>query len=1163
MERLLEKIIQCKENGLYFVNTPTGSAKSYSAVQLMKNHYKDFDSHFIFITNNLNNLPMEDLEKAFGNDFKNQVIWVESIVDNIVHHFDESIIPDEYKKLTSYRELYNCLNNYKYLASNIQHDLDKGKTPIVGVLKFFDHSKEELANKDSSFRKDIHKHLMQSGLAELNFEERKAIMKSKYKWLSTLYPAMFIEDYKVICMSVKRFFTYIDPIYKKKYRFSESEIIDNSVLFIDEVDSTKNEINNIILESSLRSTIDLIPMIHRIADQFIYWDLNMPQILKDVVSDKSRAFKNIRKKALAIRKNYHDELPYYCSDIKDRNFLMNDATFHASFENHSKKNAYVYYDANKNQMTIEIENSRNNVSDTSSEVFSLYKVIRDMNNFLTSTKNYLKKLSLTYKDIHNSNILKDEEKINDEEALNSIYKAFRLTDADISYFKNEIHIQSLIKVNAKRNRLKKINGYYDRGIRSFEFTNRKHDSFNTNFNFTNVSKSAEHILVLLAKKAIVIGLSATCNIDSVLSNYSLRYLKENLGDNFHRIEGEDFKRIKDTYSMLNKKYESKDIQVHIEEVMDCLNLDMKGMIRFVFEDFKVQRKVDRIFSSHGIKDLYSIKRYLIMAQVYRYFILHEDIRSFLCLNNALPKENSKFDLSILLKLFDVVNEENSFDKNNVHVEVLKSGISFDADKKDILERLSNGEKVFVISAYATIGAGQNMAYKLPEHSDTINLTDFSNKEDGRNYKKDFDGIYLGDITNVVTNLLDMDSEFDESDLLHCLIELENLYENNEITHHILNKGIQCAYEKLKNPKIKVFLNEIQRCRSVRLFKTKQIIQAIGRLSRSFNKNKTIHILVTKDIVHSFDTTVLESEILSPETMQLAMYAKEKQQNVPAYDYVESEASRISSVGKFYIYGLLSGDWTDEQIQLYKELGETCLKYPTSCDLDNEIVKEYYIHLNGPLNKYYFVDVKDFEYTDIFFNATKDEVKLRIQNGKKNQEWLMDYLHEVSEENCRLANMFNYPGLKDEFEKHGYATCFEKNDYMLSPVLYQNIYKGRLGEFVGKYIIKKELGIDLKELDTDEFERFDFKYGDIYIDFKHWRYSSYSWKTMSKKILSKLDEVHGKKVFVINIFDEKNTDQIMESERIIEIPSLLEKDGFHVNQDAINAIRKCLKDEKYD
>lgn len=269
MERLLEKIIQCKENGLYFVNTPTGSAKSYSAVQLMKNHYKDFDSHFIFITNNLNNLPMEDLEKAFGDDFKNQVIRVESIVDNIVHHFDESIIPDEYKRLKHYKELYNCLNDYKYLARDIENELDKGKTPNIGLLKYFNQSKEELANKDSSFRKDIRKYLMQSGFTELSFEERKAIVKSKYKWLTTLYPAMFIEDYKVICMSVKRFFTYIDPIYIKKYRFSESEIIDHSVLFIDEVDATKNEINNIILESSLKSTIDLIPMIHRIANQFI------------------------------------------------------------------------------------------------------------------------------------------------------------------------------------------------------------------------------------------------------------------------------------------------------------------------------------------------------------------------------------------------------------------------------------------------------------------------------------------------------------------------------------------------------------------------------------------------------------------------------------------------------------------------------------------------------------------------------------------------------------------------------------------------------------------------------------------------------------------------------------------------------------------------------
>lgn len=132
MKQLLENIIERKENGLYFVNTPTGSAKSYSAVQLMKNHYKHFGQHFIFITNNLNNLPMEDLEKAFGDDFKNQVIRVESIVDNIVHNFDETIIPEVYKKNESYKGLVNCLKNYEYQAKNIQRELDNGKTPIVG-----------------------------------------------------------------------------------------------------------------------------------------------------------------------------------------------------------------------------------------------------------------------------------------------------------------------------------------------------------------------------------------------------------------------------------------------------------------------------------------------------------------------------------------------------------------------------------------------------------------------------------------------------------------------------------------------------------------------------------------------------------------------------------------------------------------------------------------------------------------------------------------------------------------------------------------------------------------------------------------------------------------------------------------------------------------------
>lgn len=98
MKELLDKIFDQRSNGLYFVNTPTGSAKSYSAVQLMKNNYRKFDKHFIFITNNLNNLPMDDLKNALGEDeYKTNVLRVESVVDNIVHHFYEAHIPNEFQ----------------------------------------------------------------------------------------------------------------------------------------------------------------------------------------------------------------------------------------------------------------------------------------------------------------------------------------------------------------------------------------------------------------------------------------------------------------------------------------------------------------------------------------------------------------------------------------------------------------------------------------------------------------------------------------------------------------------------------------------------------------------------------------------------------------------------------------------------------------------------------------------------------------------------------------------------------------------------------------------------------------------------------------------------------------------------------------------------------
>ena len=66
---------------------------------------------------------------------------------------------------------------------------------------------------------------------------------------------------------------------------------------------------------------------------------------------------------------------------------------------------------------------------------------------------------------------------------------------------------------------------------------------------------------------------------------------------------------------------------------------------------------------------------------------------------------------------------------------------------------------------------------------------------------------------------------------------------------------------------------------------------------------------------------------------------------------------------------------------------------------------------------------------------------------------------VSEEEARLAQILSYPGLKEHFINRGWATEFGTGPYIMSPVLFQNIYKGALGEVAGKFILEKELGLD--------------------------------------------------------------------------------------------------------
>ena len=134
-------------------------------------------------------------------------------------------------------------------------------------------------------------------------------------------------------------------------------------------------------------------------------------------------------------------------------------------------------------------------------------------------------------------------------------------------------------------------------------------------------------------------------------------------------------------------------------------------------------------------------------------------------------------------------------------------------------------------------------------------------------------------------------------------------------------------------------------------------------------------------------------------------------------------------------------------------------------------------------------------------------------------------------------------LKDLFIRNNWATNFEQAKLIISPPIFNNIYKGALGEVCGRHILERQLKIKLFELDAEEYERFDFKTANgVYVDFKFWSPTfDRDEKTALDEIRAKMNEINAEKVFIINILADREDRPFKpltsDSNKIIRIPFL--------------------------
>lgn len=266
----------------------------------------------------------------------------------------------------------------------------------------------------------------------------------------------------------------------------------------------------------------------------------------------------------------------------------------------------------------------------------------------------------------------------------------------------------------------------------------------------------ERFIVDIAENNYLIAISATVRIKTIFDNYDFGYLKKYI--NIHTL-------LKDEIEALQKETDLRDINYkNIDIYKTILDRELNSNLKLCYKSF-----------------------------------LDKNIFSFLAFVSDIELIDRDFlDLD--------------------YIEVLRFE-TFWKDIERIKEKLLNFERVFVITEYRSVGAGQNIHYEITEKiKESLNLIKLYNKE--REYiKKDFDAIFLDSPYKYL---------LDKSKL--------NFVDRNSLDY--------------KNYLIKIAL------------------QSIGRINKTNLKSQSIYLFLDREFQSSFKKFDYKSFVLIPETKSL-------------------------------------------------------------------------------------------------------------------------------------------------------------------------------------------------------------------------------------------------------------------------------------------------------
>lgn len=1173
--------------GLFVGAYPTGFGKTYESCYFMiKKVLSDPGARFFFLTEQVKNLPEQEFLKVASKEFglkeaqaRELAIFLESNIDSFLNHFSGEIKEDIFNVLRENNidrsvliTVLSDMNAYKRALRN-KSDEEQLK-----------NASEKFRDSERVFRKNIRKLLKPYGTEKerLGFISRH----EEWSWLEKLYPIVRMNGYPIVFLTDKKYMYPIDPIVAPPFTiWSETDLrtegdeqhshLRDSVIIVDEFDTFKKVIQDTLIDDN-NLKVDAVKSFRMLYRTLQQWK-NLPQSMlmeNGIWHDQVRhhldeRFVSLLKFAEIIQAKYHTE--HYFKLVKtDRGGEIVD----------SVGSSFMFRDTEPNTIgnAFKLEykpddrynyiRSGTGLATGSSRISSMFYQLDDFFNRLCRL---VRDLAFNY--MYNLSD-GDEDKGSLINCVRSIIDAFEV-DGDLAdYIERKVLHNRLRSKKDKRIDLLEPS-VYSRGFSYVTLQDSIERQLQTHLYYTDYDSTPEFILRHMCESTKVIGLSATGDLETPVSNFCLSYLRD-VDVYCHELNEEEKQEIRDRIASNESGFGTVS---RVETVrLDCGNMYDGKAWEKVFGDRRTAAQADTIAAKLGNgedKNDRSDYRYLRFVFAVKEFLDHSDIRSMLCFFTAAVHQdpNAPFNSDKVDALLRLLGHSRNITINTCWGDsepgvcydagedyekiwiVQIRGSNFESKSKLAADLLESGKKVLVVTAYQTLGAGQNLQYGIPEmwKDSTVWVRDCEDQTPEEKREKDYDAVYLDEPTHVAPTI-----EYGKRESLDSyLFFVESMDASCQITLDDKRKQIGRAFTTYYSKNDRVQPMHFMDTDVYRLAKSKVVKQALGRCCRTGWKNRVVYFFLAPGLIDSGTFSLPEKcygEFSNLEFREVYRKCYKEVNEKPE----KAELLRVNA-GVRMAHSLVSL-LNDTRIAMYggdpvaigrwKDWRGFVLRHPTASeDLIGEGGFTKYALTYGYMKTGVPVSGYEFGISSDFTPNSTDGLTISLQKHRSNRENSKLIWSEVSGSVAKLDLMLKIPGVREFMESNGYATEFVPNTRIMVPPLFRNIYMGGLGEAVGKFLIERDCETTLCDMEPENFEQFDYRLPNgVPVDLKDWNESVQNDADAVEKLLSEIDKkmvrCNALELIVVNVvagnfenYETKHTYLRKEGRKIHVIPYL--------------------------